>query len=80
MEPKRKDPNSGRSKRRVHRGFVDLATSTRKHRRVYRRMASACTFGDKQHEPGHKEEGSLKGGKLKSFVYTAGGSLRYSAT
>lgn len=76
-EPKKRLADSKRTRRRNNRGFVDLMTSTRKHRRATRRLVSQCTFSDKVHEPGHKEEGSLKGGKLKAFMYTAGGGIHY---
>lgn len=71
------DPNSKRSKRRKNRNFVDLLTSTRKHKRAYRRqMASRIIFG-KVMKIGEKDEPSLNGGKLKVFLHTGSGKFDY---
>lgn len=71
------DPSSKRSKRRRNRGFQDLQTSTRKHRRAYRRQMSSRIIEGKVMAIGEKDEPSLKGGKLKVFLHTGSGKLKY---
>lgn len=71
------DQTSKKTQRRKNRGFKTLELSCRKHKRAARRTAQKCTIDDVVHKPGAKVDGSLKGGKLQSFLYTAGGSINY---
>lgn len=71
------NPNSKTSKRRKNRGFKTLELSSRKHRRALRRSIEKRTIGGVLYEAGHKEEPDLRGGRLKSFLYNAGGSIKF---
>jgi hypothetical protein len=71
------DPNSKTSKRRKSRGFVSLKLSCRIHRRAEKRSLQKRTIGTELLDPGEKREPPLRGGRLKSFMYTAGGSIKY---
>lgn len=71
------DSNSKRSKRRVNRNFRDLLTSTRKHRRAHERQMSSRVIFGKTLAIGEKIEPSLHGGKLKVFIHTGSGKLKY---
>lgn len=71
------DQNSKTSKKRKNRGFKSLELSSRKHRRALRRSIEKRTIGGVLHEAGHKEEPDLRGGRLKSFLHTAGGSIKF---
>lgn len=68
------DPKSNRSRRRSVRGFKSLETSSRKHKRAYRRLAWACSLEGKLNPPGTKNE--VKCG-TKGWLHTAGGSMRF---
>lgn len=71
------DPDSKTSVKRKNRGFVSLEVSCRIHRRALRRLNLACTLGTVWYEPGTKKEPDLRGGKIKSFMHTAGGAMKY---
>lgn len=64
-------PNSKRSKRRKNRQFRSLEESTRKGRRLSRRIGHSCTFFNKTHKLGEKEVNPTTG-----LQYTAGGSRK----
>lgn len=68
--------NSKRSIRRKARGFVNLATSSRKHRRALGRMSRACLLNGRYLEPGEKSE-VQPGPGTNSWLHTAGGSINY---
>lgn len=70
-------PDSLRSVRRKNRGFVSLEVSSRKHRRALRRLAEAQTISGVRYEAGEKHEIDLRGGRLKAFIHTAGGAIRF---
>lgn len=65
-------PDSLTTRRRKNRGFVDLTTSCRIHRRAARRSASARTQYGKLYEAGARVTG-----EAGSFVHIAGGSIKY---
>lgn len=69
-------PDSFRSIRRKNRGFVNLETSSRKHRRANKRRTIASTISGVLYEPGTKVIPNI-GGKIKVFMATAGGALHY---
>lgn len=69
-------PESNRTRRRKNRGFVSLEQSTRKHRRALRRLMYNCTISKVVYEPGDKKLPDLAG-KIKVFMHTAGGSMKY---
>lgn len=68
--PKVAEKDSKRSKRRANRGFVNLETSSRKHRRAKRRMQNVV--GGKQLQPGEKYQPGPQ-----DFVFTGPGALKY---
>jgi hypothetical protein len=70
------DKNSKRSKRRANRGFVDLETSSRKHRRAYGRRSRACVLNGRHLEPGAKDL-VQPGPGTNIWTHTAGGSLNF---
>ncbi len=67
------DPNSLRSKKRESRGFLDLKTSSRKHRRANKRSIIARKIGDTVYKAGER---IIPTGE--KFQFNAGGSLRYA--
>ncbi len=75
--------DSKRSKRRVKRGFKDLATSSRKHRRAMKRLKSNGTIGANHnggngtyYGPGMRIDPPLQG-KTKTFAERTAGALNY---
>ena len=49
--PKKRDPKSNRTKRRIKRNFNSLEVSSRKHRRAKRRLYSnSVDSADRQHD------------------------------
>lgn len=78
---KHPDPKSKRSVRRAKRGFKALEISCRKHRRAAARSSHKREISGVLYPPGTKADTSLKmGGKLKSSIHNAGGSLKYHST
>lgn len=70
------DPNSRRSKRRANRGFVDLLTSSRKHRRMNRRSILS-----RSHEGNGTRVTGAPGDKVDvGWIHNCGGSRKYSCT
>ena len=67
--------NSNRSKKRAKRGFIDLDTSSRKHRRANKRSAISRYQYGKIGNPGDKVSGGAK-----SFVHNCGGSIKYHSS
>lgn len=67
---KQPQKDSKRSLRRKSRGFVDLSTSSRMHRRANRRLSIACTMNGQLHKPGEKAQ-------VGEWLHTAGGSINY---
>ncbi len=82
------DPKSIRSKKRANRTtmikgldnkanpFVNLETSSRKHRRANRRLLVSCNILRAQHKPGEKVAVPIPGKASPSF-HTAGGSVKF---
>lgn len=66
------DPKSGRSKRRVSRGFKSVAASTRMGRRTTERSAISRTIGRDTHPAGTKV--MTTGSGQKGWLHTAGGA------
>lgn len=69
-------PESIRTRKRQNRGFKSLEVSSRKHRRALRRLTDSCTISGVTYEPGDKKIPDMRG-KIKVFMHTAGGSMRY---
>lgn len=68
------DKDSKRSKRRRNRGFKDLLSSSRKHRRAERRLAIAQTIANKRYPAGETITGAYS---QDDFAYHSGGRLNY---
>ena len=71
------NPNSIRSQKRESRGFIDLKTSSRKHRRANKRSIIACMINGQWYKPGSRVLDASPT-KMSSFMQNAGGSLKYA--
>ena len=71
------DKDSKTSKRRANRGFKDLLTSSRKHRRALKKQAPSRFFDGKDHKPGEKAPCATGPNPRRGWLYTAGGALNY---
>jgi hypothetical protein len=68
------DPKSNRTRKRKARNFVSLETSSRKHRRAFKRHDISCTVAGHKRNPGEVVQGP------NTFSYRAGGAFDYHSS